>query len=135
MKPSKNKAIFSFVVGLICAAIGGIPLFKQEFLSMMPQAFTPTITKYALLFGGLMLLYDGFQIKDPMTGMLKWTTTIAGLFLAAVGAIPLVIQYGLLNKHLPFIATLDIPFVYMQGLLFFFGLYLIYDAFMLFKQP
>lgn len=131
---SRNRHIFSFIIGIACIILGGVQLLKLKFATTMPQIFSPIIIKIALLAGGLMLLYDGFQIRNPSTGMIKGTTMITGLFLAAVGAIPLLIDLGWLNKQLPFIATLSIPFQILQGLLVFFGLYLIYDAYILSKQ-
>lgn len=129
-----SRATFSFIFGIICILLGGIPLLKLKFLATMPQIFSPMIIKVALLVGGLMLLYDGFQIKNPMTGMVKGTSILGGLLLAAIGAIPLLMDLGWLNKSLPFIATLNIPIAVLQGLLVFFGLYLIYDAYILSRQ-
>ena len=130
----KNISLFSFIAGAVCVIIGGVPLLKLKFLTNIPQIFSPLILKIALLVGGIMLLYAGLQIKNPLTGMIKGTTILAGLLLAAVGAIPLLIDLGWLNKYLPFIATLNIPLQVLQGLAVIFGLYLIYDAYLLSKQ-
>ena len=131
---SKNRVTFSFIVGAACILLGGVPLLGLKLAGTMPGIFSPIVIKVALLVGGLMLLYDGLQIKNPMTGMIKGTTILTGLVLAIVGAIPLLIDLGIMSKYLPVIATLNIPMGVMQGLLVFFGLYLIYDAFMLSKQ-
>ncbi|MBU4502487.1 MAG: hypothetical protein KKA79_07860 [Nanoarchaeota archaeon] len=134
MIPIRNKVILSFIAGGICVVLGGVPLLNLQFLNSIPGLFSSTITKVALLLGGLLLLYDGFQIKNPMTGMMKLTSLIAGMFMAAIGALPLLIDTGILNKYLPFIATLSISDVILQGLLIFFGFYLVYDALMLSRQ-
>ena len=130
----KNKTTLSFIIGIICIILGGVPLFKLKFAAAMPQLFSLMIIKIALLAGGLILLYDGFQMKNPLTGMIKITSIIAGLLLAAIGAIPLLIELGWLNKNLPFIATLNISPAILQGLLVFFGLYLLYDSYILSRQ-
>lgn len=131
---TQSRALFSIIIGAVCIILGGVPLLKLKFATTMPQVFSPMIIKIALLVGGLMLLYDGFQIKNPLTGIQKPTTMITGLFLAIIGAAPLLIESGWLNKYLPFIATLTISISVLQGLLIFFGLYLIYDAYILSKQ-
>lgn len=130
----KGRTTFSFLIGIICIILGGAPLLKLKFAVAIPMLFSPTATKIALLIGGLLLFYDGFQIKNPMTGMIKGTSIFTGLLLAVIGAIPLIVELGWLNKSLPFIATLNIPIGILQGLLIFFGFYLLYDAFILSKQ-
>lgn len=131
---TQNKAFLSLLLGVVCIILGGVPLLKLKFATTMLQVFSPTVTKVALLIGGLLLLYDGLLIKNPMTGMVKGTSILGGLILAAVGAIPLLVDLGWLNKHLPFIATLNIPTGVLQGLLVFFGFYLLYDAYIMSKQ-
>jgi len=130
----QNKIVFSFLIGALSIVIGGVPFLNLKFLESMPWLFSLTNIKIALLIGGLMLLYDGFQIKNPLTGMVKITSLLAGIFLAALGAIPLLLDLGLINQYLPFIATLNISPMMLQGLLVFFGLYLIYDAYILSRQ-
>lgn len=130
----QNKALSRFALGVVCIILGGMPLLKLKFATTMPQVFSLTVTKIALLIGGLFLLYDSLQMKNPLTGMVKGTSILTGLLLAIIGAIPLLIDLGWLNKQLPFIATLTINPVILQGLLVFFGLYLIYDASLLAKQ-
>ncbi|MBM3199945.1 hypothetical protein FJZ53_03320 [Candidatus Woesearchaeota archaeon] len=66
--------------------------------------------------------------------MIKGTTMLGGLVLAAVGAIPLLIDLKLLNKYLPSIPVLTIPDFALQALLVFFGFYLLYDAYILSRQ-
>jgi len=131
---TRSRTVLSFLVGLACIALGSIPLLNLKFATTMPGIFSPTIIKIALLIGGVLLLYDGFQIKNPMTGMIKWGTILTGLIMAAIGAMPLLIELGWLNKYLPFIATLTIPLGVLQGMLIFFGLYLLYDAYTLSRQ-
>lgn len=130
----QNKALFRFILGIACIIIGGIPLLKLKFATTMPYVFSLTIIKVALLIGGLFLLYDSLQMKNPLTGMVKGTSILTGLLLAIIGAMPLLIDLGWLNKQLPFIATLTVNPAVLQGLLIFFGLYLIYDASLLAKQ-
>jgi uncharacterized membrane protein len=130
----KARTTFSVIIGLACIALGGAPLLKLKLATSMPVIFSPTIIKVALLIGGLFLLYDSFQIKNPFTGMIKGASILTGLLLAIIGAMPLLVELGWFNKSLPFIATLNIPIGILQGLLIFFGLYLLYDAFILSKQ-
>jgi len=131
---TKSRVTFSFLLGIICIILGGVPLLKLKLVTTMAQVFSPTVAKVALLLGGILLLYDGLQMKNPMTGMVKLTSIIGGLILAVVGALPLLIDLGWLNKHISFIATLNIPLGVLQGLLVFFGFYLLYDAYILSKQ-
>jgi len=131
---TQNKSLLSFLLGAVCIILGGVPLLKLKFATTMPGVFSPMVIKIALLIGGLFLLLDALQIKSPMTGMVKLTSMLAGLLLAVAGALPILIDSGWLNKSLPFIATLNIPLGVLQGMLVFFGLYLIYDGYMLSKQ-
>ncbi len=130
----RSRVTLSFIMGAICIVLGGSPLLNLPFVSQFPQVFSPFVIKIALLVGGLMLLYDGLQIKNPMTGMVKGTAIIAGLVMAIIGALPLLIDFGWLNSYLPFIATLTISVQILEGVLAFFGLYLLYDGFMLSRQ-
>lgn len=129
-----SRTTFSFLIGIVCIILGGVPLLKLKYATMVPFVFSAPATKIALLLAGILLLYDGFQIKNPMTGMIKGTSILTGLVLAAIGAIPLLTELGWLNKYLPFIATLNIPVGILQGLLVFFGFYLFYDAYVLSRQ-
>lgn len=131
---TRGKTTLSFLIGAVCIILGGVPLLKLKYATVLPMLFSPTVTKVALLIGGILLLYDGFQIKNPFTGMIKGTSILTGLIMAVIGAIPLIVELGWLNKSLPFIATLNIPIGILQGLLIFFGFYLIYDAYMLTRQ-
>ena len=131
---SGSKYILSGLMGIIFMILGGVPLLKLKYATIVPFVFTPTATKIALLVGGILLLYYGFQIKNPMTGVVKITSMLTGLLLAIIGAMPLVIEIGWFNKSLPFIATLNIPIEILQGLIIFFGLYLLYDAYTLSRQ-
>lgn len=135
MMRTKGRVIWSFLLGIVCVILGGAPFLNKSFPPPLDQAFNPMITKVVLLLGGLLLLYDGFQIKNPATLIPKYTAMLAGIVLAAVGAIPLLIETGIANKYLPFIATLSISPEILQGMLVFFGLYLVYDAYVLSKQP
>ena len=131
---TRSKTTLSFLIGAICVILGGAPLLNLKFAAAIPMLFSPTAIKIALLIGGILLLYDGFQIKNPMTGMIKGGTIFAGLLMAVIGAIPLIVELGWFNKSLPFIATLSIPIGILQGLLIFFGCYLIYDGYVLMRQ-
>jgi hypothetical protein len=130
----RGSYLISGLIGLIFIALGGVPLLKLKYATMLPLIFSPTATKVSLLIGGVLLLYYGFRIKNPFTGMIKGASILTGLLLAIIGAIPLLVELGWFNKSLPFIATLNIPIGVLQGLLIFFGLYLLYDAFILSKQ-
>ncbi len=131
---TQNKAILSFLLGLICIVLGGVPLLGLKFAQTMPGVFSPMVIKIALLVGGIFLFIDALQIRHPMTGIVRPTTMFTGLLLAVAGALPLLIDLGWLNKYIPFIATLTIPLGVLHGLLIFFGLYLLYDGYMLSRQ-
>lgn len=130
----QSKALLRFLLGAVCIILGGVPLLKLKLATTMQGVFSPMAIKIALLIGGLFLFYDGLIIKNPMTGLVKPTSMLGGVLLFIAGALPLLIELGWLNKHLPFIATLNIPVGVLYGLLIFFGLYLLHDGFVLSKQ-
>jgi len=129
-----RKTSYIVLIGLACIALGGIPLLKLSIAKTLPQLFSRIVIEIALMVGGIILFWQGMQIKNPMTGMIKGTTMLGGLVLAAVGAIPLLIDLKLLNKYLPSIPVLTIPDFALQALLVFFGFYLLYDAYILSRQ-
>ncbi len=131
---SSSRSKISLFIGAICILIGVLPLLKFvniviPGLDTIDLGVYDLIVKVALFIGGIFLLYDSFAIRSMMTGRVKGTSVLAGFLLAVIGAIPLAIHLKLLN-FLPFIVALNIPSVVLYGLLVFYGIYLIVDAFL-----
>ena len=116
--------IFStlFSLGVELDAVSAIPGFL----------YSAMVTKIALIIAGLILLYASFSMRDLLSYRIKTTSVIAGIVLAFIGALPLLIDYGLLNDSLPFIVNLSIPNLILSLLLAFYGVYLIISFFKLF---
>ena len=127
---SSNKSFYSLVVGGICIFLGLVPLLSELGidLSFIPLViFHPIIIKLALVLGGLFLLYDSLSVG---IGIIRLVSMMAGVVLAFVGALPLLIELKLL-RFLPFIPIVDISPWMLEGVLLFFGLYLVVDAFVM----
>lgn len=130
----RSRTNLSTILGIICVIIGLIPLLPflniniPGVTSISPSIYD-LIVKIALLIGGLFLLYDSFQIRNMMTGRVTGASILAGFLLAIIGIIPLVLYLKLFDKILPFVVQLSIPSAVWDGLLIFYGLYLLVDAF------
>ena len=55
---------------------------------------------------------------------------IAGFFMLILGILPLILEYNALN-YFGFPLQYSVPLEILQGLMVFFGIYLLIDAFML----
>ncbi len=128
-----SRSTLSLLLGIICVLLGILPLLPLANIaipvfSTMNLAVYDVVVKIALFVGGLFLLYDSFAVRSMMTGRISGASIIAGFFLAILGAIPLALHFKLLN-FLPFVVELNIPSPVLYGLLIFYGIYLMIDAF------
>ncbi len=128
-----SRSKLSLILGILCTSFGILPLLSLVNIaipgfSFINLAVYDLIVKIALFVGGVFLLYDSFAVRSMMTGRISGASIIAGLFLAILGAIPLALHFKLLN-FLPFVVELNIPSPILYGLLIFYGIYLMVDAF------
>lgn len=132
---SNGKALLSLLIGSIFTILGGTATLSNLGINLINLPFflyDPTVTKFSLLIGGLLLLIDSFSIKSFQTFMPEIGTILIGILLAIIGAVPLLLEYNLLN-WLPFIIKFTIPAIVLSGILAFFGLYLMWSAVRLFR--
>ncbi len=130
---SGMKIALSAILSIVFLAIGIGSLITSFGLTLPLPAFllTETFTEIALVAAGLLLFIDSFSARTPM-GMIKTGTIIVSLLLAAIGAIPLLVRYKMLS-FLPVLATLSIPPLVLSGLLVFYGLYMLFMVFQMYK--
>jgi len=125
----KTRSSVSFILGLIFLFIGSYQLifrnvFSSEFLSNL--ANSQLFINICLVIGGILLFLDSFSISH---GGGKLLSIIAGLIMLAIGVLPiLVFQFNI---------TIPLPIeniAVFQGILAFFGIYLLVDTFLM-KTP
>jgi hypothetical protein len=131
---NSSRTNFSLLAGVVCVIIGVMPLLPLlsiniPGLSSIDSSIYDVVVKVALFIGGLFLLYDSFQIRNMLTGRVKGASILAGLLVAVVGALPLALHFKLFDTVLPFVVQLSIPSGVWYGLLIFYGLYLVVDAY------
>ncbi|MBS3107498.1 hypothetical protein J4468_01150 [Candidatus Woesearchaeota archaeon] len=78
--------------------------------------------------GGLFLFYNSFLVSRYRPK--KMNKIIAGFFMLILGILPLILEYNALN-YFGFPLQYSVPLEILQGLMVFFGIYLLIDAFML----
>lgn len=130
-----SRSKVSLLLGIICMLAGALPLLvvigvALPVFSSMDMTFYDLFVKIALLVGGIFLLYDSFATRSRVTGRISGASILAGFFLAIVGALPLALHLKLFN-FLPFAVDLNIPSAVWYGLLVFYGVYLIFEAFIM----
>lgn len=132
---TSSRSKLSLLIGVLCVLIGVIPLLP--YVNLVIPGITDinvdiygTIVKIALFIGGIFLLYDSFAVRSMMTGRIKGASVMAGIIVAVVGIFPLALQLKLLD-FLPFVTSLNVPSVVWDGLLVFYGVYLMVDAFVI----
>ena len=130
---TSSKSKVSLIIGALCVLIGVIPLLAYVSISIpgvsgINVETYDLIVKVALFIGGIFLLYDSFAVRNMMTGRIKGASVLAGIIMAVVGIFPLALQLRLLG-FLPFVADLNINSGVWYGLLVFYGIYLMIDAF------
>ena len=122
------RSAVSLILGLIFLFIGSFQLLlyqKVKVLDFLSPLMSNDVFIYVcLVIGGLLLFIDSFSISH---GGGKLLSILAGLIMLAVGILPLlVLKVRILNIPLPF-TNLTI----FQGILAFFGIYLLIDAFVM----
>jgi len=130
---ASSRTNLSWLTGVVCIVIGVVPLLPLlniniPLINSIDAGVYDLVVKFALLVGGLFLLYDSFQIRSMMTGRLKGASILAGFLLAVLGIIPLALHFKIFDRIFPFILQLNIPSAVWYCLLIFYGLYLIVDA-------
>lgn len=119
-----KKAILSFFIGLVLFLIGLTQILKIT----LPFSLNRLHLEILIALGGLFLFYDSFSIGHNITKLLS---ILAGILIALLGLIPLLIELNLLTM-LPFIAVLKINTLMLQSILIIFGLYLMIDSFIMY---
>ncbi|MFH1638384.1 MAG: hypothetical protein ABIB71_08215 [Candidatus Woesearchaeota archaeon] len=122
----KTKRNISLLFGIIFTAYGAAALASSFGIALpVPSMlFMQIIVEIALVAAGLLLLYDSVGMISMQTGRISFVSIITGLILAAVGAFPLLLRYGLL-VFLPFNIEFSIVPQIPAALLVFFGIYLL----------
>lgn len=121
------KSFLSFIIGIIFLFIGSFQLFFKnisilKFLS--PLLINELFLYICLIIGGMFLFIDSFFISH---GLGKLLSILAGIILLILGALPIIVlKLKILSIALPFTGL-----TVFQGILAFFGIYLIIDAFVM----
>lgn len=125
-----RQKLVSFVLGIVCV-VAGLLVIVKDYLYDIPFLsgffFGDLFVKIMLVVGGGFLFYDSFKIGH---GLSRLVSLLSGVLVLFIGFIPLLIHFKLLG-FLPFFATLDIPLNILRGILIFFGVYLVVDAFVM----
>lgn len=124
MRTKKNLSLLFGIIFTLFGA-GALATSLGIVVPIPSVVFTQIIVEAALALAGILLLYDSVGMISMQTGRVSIGAMIIGLVLAAVGAFPLLLRYGLL-VFLPF--ELGIVSIIPQipaALLIFFGIYLL----------
>ena len=128
---------WTLIVGIICIAygLGAFGLFE----ALMPITFFNDIgVKILLLIGGIFLLIDSFTISSrssKATGTRGFLGILMGVLLFVIGALPILIEYELLNFLPFFVEKMNIDIMILAGVLVFYGGYLIVDFYLMKRYP
>jgi len=121
------KSFLSFILGIIFLFVGSFQLFFKDIsiLKFLSSLLNNELFIYiCLIIGGIFFFIDSFFISH---GLGKLLSILAGILLLVAGALPIiVIKLKLLSITLPF-TNLSV----FQGIIAFFGIYLIIDAFLM----
>lgn len=126
------------LLGLVCLVIGGLAIASSIGVNLgIPQlVYSPIFVKILIVLAGLLLLVRSFTIMRTASilhpGATGITSLVAGILLAVIGALPLLYDLNLLS-FLPFIPKLTIPPLVLGAVLAGYGLWLLVDAFKLFR--
>lgn len=133
---------WTLILGIICV-LYGLGSFGFLFQGLPSYFFNDIGLKILLLIGGIFLLIDAFTISSR-SGMYgggmygarsgNFIGVIVGVLLAVVGALPLLIEYKVLN-FLPVLLVLNSNPLILAGLLIFYGGYLLVDFWLIKKYP
>ncbi|MBN2566538.1 hypothetical protein JXB02_00460 [Candidatus Woesearchaeota archaeon] len=108
MAINEPKNLISLVLGLILLALGGIPLLNQfgvvgfnvpEFL----LGLVGQVILYIIAAGGLYLIIEAFM--EGMQEGIGKVTFIVGLVVLAIGLIPLLFSFGVVQFTIPFLTS------------------------------
>jgi hypothetical protein len=121
-----KRSLVSLILGIVFLFIGAYPLFlgnisSIQFLSGPIQ--NQLFINVCLVLGGLLLFIDSWSISH---GGGKLISIIAGLIVLAIGLVPILVFQFNISIQLPF-TNLAV----FQGVLAFFGVYLLIDAFIM----
>ena len=103
---TRGRDTFSFIVGLILAAFGIIPLLNSfklvawnlpDFLLNMPVS----ILVWVIAVAGAYIVIDGF-IEPPMH-IFHWALILGGFILLVVGLIPILYSFKAIGFTVPFL--------------------------------
>ena len=122
------RRMLSLLLGLLFSVVGvGATLnYIVNYFGMkitLPALFFDVLVlKICLVVAALLLFLDSFSVS--MEGKFQIGSTIFAIILAGIAAIPLLLDYNLLN-FIPFFADLTISPLVFSIMLAFYGLYLI----------
>lgn len=134
-RPSVALTVF---LGLIGIVIGGLAIVSSlgMVLPVPAMVYNPLVVKVLIVIAGLLLLLRSFTIMRTASilnpGSTGISSLVAGILLAVIGVLPLLYDFNLLS-FLPFIPKLSIPPVVLGVILAGYGLWLLVDAFKLFR--
>jgi len=119
------RRLLSLLLGLVFAALGVGATLGILGLSLGIPAivFHPQVLKISIVVAALLLFLDSFSVS--MEGKFQIGSTIVALVLAAIGAVPLLMDYNVLHTILPFVPEVSIPPIVFSIMLALYGLYLI----------
>lgn len=130
-----GKIWFSMLFGFFLLVFGGAASLAYFGIGLpIPTGFlmgNGLVVKILLVVAGLLLLIDSFKVRTMM-GATKFSAIIIGLIMAFAGALPLLIDYKLV-EFLPFLATLSIPNFVLSILLAVFGIFLLMRTIQMYK--
>lgn len=135
---SRPSLALTVLLGIIGVVIGGLAIVSS--LGMSPPVpaivYNPLVVKVFIVLAGLLLLLRSFTIMRTASILQPGATGIgslvAGILLAIIGVLPLLYDLNLLS-FLPFIPKLSIPPIVLGIILAGYGLWLLVDAFKLFR--
>lgn len=116
---TRGRDTISFIVGLILAAFGIIPLLSNlkvlsfnlpDFLLNLPVS----VLVWVIAVAGLYIVVDGF-IEPPMH-MFHWALILGGVILLVIGLIPLLFSFKVIGFTVPFLGENLIVYQVMIGI-------------------
>lgn len=116
---TRGRDTISFIVGLILAAFGIIPLLNTlKVLSFNLPGFLLNLPVSVLIWviavAGLYIVVDGF-IEPPMH-MFHWALILGGVILLIIGLIPLLFSFKVIGFTVPFLGENLIVYQVMIGI-------------------
>ena len=127
----KKKVAVTFLGGLIFSFIGFVTFFSYigRPLGFVPGwlnlIYSTLVVKICLIIGGLLLFISSFTLARTNR---RFMPIITGIVMAALGALPLAMDYGIVT-----FVMFSIPETVLSGLLAAYGLYLIYLSYRIYR--